>query len=102
MLEVAYTQNASTQLSGSTVVPQEPWETNVDKVAKKIMNEQSPRMLMEVRGNLYELLAACLPPDFIMKEFLRKIILGVRNDTLKHKSIAAAAHFESTLRSGSK
>eukprot|EP00434_Breviolum_minutum_P018642 symbB.v1.2.016447.t3/scaffold1248.1/size129000/11 len=58
-------------------VPAEAWQTAIDKVAKKILNEQSPRMAMEVRGNIYELLLACLPADFIMKEiFPPKIQIG--------------------------
>merc|ERR1712085_133129 len=59
-------------------------------------------MGMEVRGNLYELLAACLPPDFIIKELLKKLVASQRNDVLKQKAVAAAAHFESTMRQGSK
>merc|ERR1712194_566395 len=52
--------------------------------------------------NLYELLAACLPPDFIIKELLKKLVASQRNDVLKQKAVAAAAHFESTMRQGSK
>merc|ERR1719189_3061120 len=78
------------------------WEVAIEKVARKILQEQSPRMAMEVRGNVYELMAACLPADFIIKELLHKLIGDQRNDVIKQKAIAAAAHFESTLRQGSK
>merc|ERR1712216_828096 len=86
----------------TTPLPQEAWDGAVERLAKKILQEQSPRMAMEVRGGLYELLAAGLPPDFILKQLLFKLIAGQSNDELKRKAIAAAAHFESTMRAGSK
>merc|ERR1712194_77293 len=85
-----------------TALPTEAWDTAIDRVARKILQEQSPKCAMEVRGNLYELLAACLPPDFIIKELLKKLVASQRNDVLKQKAVAAAAHFESTMRQGSK
>lgn len=102
ILEAAHIQSPGAALSGTGMLPQEAWETAIEKVANKILSEQSPRMAMEVRGNLYELLAACLPSDFILKELVQRLIAGQRNDVIKQKAIAAAAHFESTMRQGSK
>merc|ERR1712032_1376315 len=82
MLETTYAQSGS--LSKEVALPQEPWEAAIEKLAKKILQEQSPKMAMEVRGNVYELL------------------VDQRNDELKQKAIAAASHFESTMRQGSK
>lgn len=102
LVESAHTQNPSSALTGSSALPQEAWELAVDKVARKILSEQSPKMALEVRGNVYELLAACLPGDFIIKELLQKLILGVRDEKVKQNAIMAAAHFESTMKEGSK
>eukprot|EP00406_Dinophysis_acuminata_P054014 CAMPEP_0179295102 /NCGR_PEP_ID=MMETSP0797-20121207/44253_1 /TAXON_ID=47934 /ORGANISM="Dinophysis acuminata, Strain DAEP01" /LENGTH=352 /DNA_ID=CAMNT_0021004345 /DNA_START=50 /DNA_END=1108 /DNA_ORIENTATION=+ len=102
MLEAAQTQAGVNQLPKDLPLPREAWEIAIEKVAQKILREQSPRMAMEVRGNVYELLAACLPADFIIKELLAKLIAEQRNDVMKQKAIAAAAHFESTMRQGSK
>uniref|UniRef100_A0A7S2Q9E6 AAA+ ATPase domain-containing protein n=1 Tax=Zooxanthella nutricula TaxID=1333877 RepID=A0A7S2Q9E6_9DINO len=102
VLETTHAQAPGGLISGSATLPQEAWEGAIDKVAKKILQEQSPKMAMEVRGNVYELLAACLPPDFILKELMNKLIANQRNDSVKQKAIAAAAHFESTMRQGSK
>mmetsp|Transcript_385 Transcript_385/g.553 ORF Transcript_385/g.553 Transcript_385/m.553 type:complete len:357 (-) Transcript_385:96-1166(-) len=102
MLEAANMQAAGAPLTGNTGLPQEAWETAIQRVAQKILNEQSPKCAMEVRGNMYELLAACLPSDFILKELLKKLIAGQKPDVVKEKAIAAAAHFESTMRQGSK
>lgn len=100
MMEVCYTQANS--FSKDTPLLPEAWETAVDKVVKKILQEQSPRMAMEVRLSVYELLAACLPPDFIMKELCLRLLASQTDDSLKQKTIAAAAHFENTMRQGSK
>lgn len=102
LLETVQTQAGSAVLSSSVALPREAWDTAIEKVAKKILQEQTPRMAMEVRGNMYELIAACLPADFIIKELLLKLIADQRNDEVKRKAIAAAAHFESTMRQGSK
>lgn len=102
VLESVHAQTATSTISADASLPQEAWEMAIDRVARKILQEQSPKMAMEVRGNLYELLAACLPPDFIIKELLKKLIQNQRNDVVKQKAIAAAAHFESTMRQGSK
>jgi len=83
-------------------LPQEAWDMALERVAKMILQEQSPRMAMEVRGRLYELMAACLPSDFILKQLMLKLIADQRNDQLKQRTVAAAAHFEATMKSGSK
>jgi len=100
LLEATHAQSA--QINPDAALPHEAWETAIDRVAKKILQEQSPKMAMEVRGNVYELLAACLPPDFILKELLKKLIQNQKNDAVKQRAINAAAHFESTMRQGSK
>lgn len=97
----------STCMQGSmptkdTALPQEAWDAALERVAKMILQEQSPRMAMEVRGRLYELMAACLPSDFILKQLLLKLIDDQSNDLLTQRSIAAAAHFEATMKQGSK
>jgi replication factor C subunit 3/5 len=102
MLETAHAQANSSSLGKELTCPRESWEAAVDKVARKILSDQSPRMAMEVRGNVYELLAACLPPDFILKELCAKLVAELRADALKQKTLAAAAHFESTMRQGTK
>lgn len=100
MLEATYAQSNS--LAKEVMLPQEPWEAAIEKVAKKILQEQSPKAAMEVRGNVYELMAACLPADFILKQLLLKLLAQQSSDEVKRKAIAAAAHFEYTMRQGSK
>lgn len=100
ILESVHAQGS--QFTKDTPLPQEGWETAVEKIAKKILQEQSPKCAMEVRGMLYELMAACLPSEFILKQLLARLISEQRDDSVKQRAIAAAAHFESTMRQGSK
>jgi len=100
ILESVHAQGS--QFTKDTPLPQEGWEAAVDKIAKKILQEQSPKCAMEVRGMLYELMAACLPSEFILKQLLARLMADQRDDALKQRAIAAAAHFESTMRQGSK
>jgi len=100
ILESVHAQGC--QFTKDTPLPQEGWEAAVEKIAKKILQEQSPKCAMEVRGMLYELMAACLPSEFILKQLLARLISEQKDDSVKQRAIAAAAHFESTMRQGSK
>lgn len=45
-------------------------------MVEKILGEQSPERLLEVRGMLYELLVHCIPAPLIVKVRLRlKLVL---------------------------
>jgi len=100
VLESACVQSGT--LAKDMPLPEEAWDAAVNRIAKMILQEQSPKMAMECRGRLYELMAACLPADFILKELMLKLIAEQRNDELKQRALAAAAHFEATMRQGSK
>ena len=41
------------------------WEIYLKQTAQAILQEQTPRKLMEVRSRIYELLTHCIPPDAI-------------------------------------
>jgi replication factor C subunit 3/5 len=43
------------------------WETYCGKIADLIVQEQSPKRLLEIRGKIYELLSHCIPPTVILK-----------------------------------
>jgi len=100
VLESIHAQGS--QFTKDTPMPQEGWEAAMERIAKKILQEQSPKCAMEVRSMLYELMAACLPSDFILKELLNRLLAEQKDDAVKQRAIMAAAHFESTMRQGSK
>lgn len=54
-------------LSGDSDIPEPDWEVYLKETAHLIIQEQSPKRLLEVRGRLYELLTHCIPPDVIFK-----------------------------------
>lgn len=47
-------------------VPRPDWETYCSKTAEKILAEQTPERLLEVRGMIYELLVHCIPAQVII------------------------------------
>lgn len=77
-LEALHTQDpAFTSISPNTkegldTIPRPDWEKYCSQVAEKILSEQSPERLLEVRGSLYELLVHCIPPTLVIsvKAFL--------------------------------
>jgi replication factor C subunit 3/5 len=100
LLESTHAQNS--QLSKDQQLPSEAWDIALEKCAQKILEEQSPKRAMEVRGMLYEFLAACLPGDFILKELLAKLLPAIQNEAYRATAVSAAAHFDALMRQGSK
>lgn len=47
-------------------VPRPDWEKYAGKCAEKILAEQSPEKLLDVRAMLYELLVHCIPAPLIL------------------------------------
>ena len=50
------------------------WLTFVKQTAMKVIEEQSPKRLLEIRSRLYELLAHCIPPEIIFKTLADELV----------------------------
>ena len=57
---------SSAQSKGLDLVPRPDWEKYASKTVERILSDQSPERLLEVRGMLYELLVHCIPASLIM------------------------------------
>jgi replication factor C subunit 3/5 len=84
-LEALHTQDpsfSSVRADGNDkdpdVVPRPDWEKYISRTAERILGEQSPERLLEIRGMLYELLVRCIPPS---------LILSVRGDRSSFTSL---------------
>lgn len=77
------------------------WETFLQQTANKIVEEQSPNRLLEVRGRIYELLTHCIPSDVIFKGLLKELVRNCDGE-LKCEITRLAAHHEHRLHLGSK
>jgi replication factor C subunit 3/5 len=104
MLEAARMQiNPSQQLALhiDQPVPLPDWELFVVKLAKEILQEQSPSKLLQAREMLYELLTNCIPADVILVTLNRELMKSL-DDTLKHEIAYWAAYYEHRIVQGSK
>lgn len=54
------------KLETSDIVPRPDWEKYCSQVAEKVMSEQSPDRLYQVRQMLYELLVHCIPANVVI------------------------------------
>ena len=43
------------------------WEIYLRETGQKMVSEQSPKQLLEVRARIYELLSHCIAPEIIIK-----------------------------------
>ena len=77
------------------------WEDGVDWIAAAMLQEQTPRKLLEVRNKLYDLLSLCIPADAILKKLTREL-LQRSPDPIHGDVISAAAECSHLLRLGSK
>mmetsp|Transcript_10606 Transcript_10606/g.10680 ORF Transcript_10606/g.10680 Transcript_10606/m.10680 type:complete len:357 (+) Transcript_10606:60-1130(+) len=101
MLEVCKTQNQSSSLSIDTPVHLPDWEVYIMRIAREILQEQSPSKLLLVRDMFYELLTNCIPADVMITTLTRELLKAL-DDSLKHELIHWSAYYEHRIRMGSK
>jgi hypothetical protein len=73
----------------------------VNETAKRILDEQSPARLLEVRGRLYELITHCIPDCVIIKGLTTALIKSL-DEQQKIEVAGLAAEYEHRLQRGSK
>ncbi|KAH8918971.1 DNA clamp loader [Atractiella rhizophila] len=83
------------------LVPRPDWEKYAGKVAEKIISDQSPERLLEVRGMIYELLVHCIPPGIVISTLAKRLTERV-DEALKPEIIHWAAHYEHRVVQGNK
>tara|TARA_B110001452_G_scaffold212370_1_gene182961 strand:- start:216 stop:1292 length:1077 start_codon:yes stop_codon:yes gene_type:complete len=77
------------------------WQLFINAVADEVLQEQSPKQLLKVRGKLYELLSNCIPADLIMR-YLTVALLKKVPVPIRHQTVHFAALFEARMQAGSK
>ncbi|XP_067661480.1 replication factor C subunit 3-like [Haliotis asinina] len=88
-------------LSPDQEVTDPDWELYLKETANMIVQQQSPKRLLEVRSRLYELLTHCIPPDIIMKGLLQELLSNC-DGQLKTEVVQHAAYYEHRLQLGQK
>lgn len=99
MLETVKTQNNLSVNDVQIILPD--WELYIYRIAREILNEQSPSKLIQVREMVYELLINCIPPTIII-QMLTKELMKSLDDELKHELSYWAAYYEHRIQLGSK
>eukprot|EP00057_Strongylocentrotus_purpuratus_P024300 XP_011678774.1 PREDICTED: replication factor C subunit 3-like [Strongylocentrotus purpuratus] len=82
-------------------IPEADWEVFLRDTANHIIQQQSPRQLLEVRGRMYELLTHCIPADVILKGLLRELLKNC-DGQLKTQVTHQAAFYEHRMQQGNK
>ena len=77
------------------------WEAFISKIAREIMQEQSPRRLLLIRKKIYELLVNCIPAIVILRTLARELLTKVDSD-LKAQVLNLASKYAHNLQRGSK
>lgn len=102
MLEAARAQNGpSAPLQPLHPIQLPDWESYIAKLARDILQEQTPSKLLQARDMLYELLTNCIPADVIMATLSRELMKAL-DDTLKHEVAHWVAFYEHRISVGSK
>jgi replication factor C subunit 3/5 len=70
------------------------WEKFVADISKDIMEDQSPKRLLEIREKFYLLITNCIPPELIIQKLAKQLINVVDYD-LKHQVAHWAAFYVS-------
>ncbi|KAK4016331.1 replication factor C subunit 3 [Daphnia magna] len=99
MLEACKVQQYPFNAKQEIVEPD--WEVYLRETGQKMVSEQSPKALLEVRGRIYELLSHCIAPEMIIKKLLGEILKNC-DGQLKAEITSMAAYYEHRLCLGSK
>ena len=82
-------------------IPLSDWEDEVSKISDKILSEQTPHCILEIREKFYGLLAHCIPAHDILKTLVNELIKRCDYE-LCYDLIQIAATHDSRIRDGSK
>jgi replication factor C subunit 3/5 len=82
-------------------IPECDWEVFLRETASMIVEEQTPKKILDVRGRIYELLTHCIPPDIIFKGLLVELVANCDGE-VKSEVTQIAAEYEHRLQLGSK
>lgn len=77
------------------------WEDGIDWIVAAMIQEQTPRKLLEIRNKLYDLLSLCIPADAILGKMTRQLLQRVP-EVVHGDVIGAASECSHLLRLGSK
>ncbi|OQV01613.1 Replication factor C domain-containing protein [Cladophialophora immunda] len=101
MLEAVYAQHP--EPSDKTPIPPPDWELLIEQVARDIVRERTPQMILATRAKLYDLLTHCIPATLILKTLAWKLVAQPEvADELKADVVRWAAFYEHRVRLGSK
>jgi replication factor C subunit 3/5 len=100
MLEAA--RVAQPALSPDQLVQLPDWELYIAKLARDILEEQSPSQLLKSRDMMYELLTNCIPADVILSTMTRELCKTAADDDLKHEIVYWGAYYEARIKPGTK
>lgn len=87
--------------SADQLIPDCEWEVFLRETASMIIQEQSPKRLLEVRGRYYELLTHCIPPEIIFKNLLGELVVNC-DGSLKAEVTQLAAQYQHQTQLGTK
>ncbi|KAJ9603104.1 Replication factor C (RF-C) subunit [Cladophialophora chaetospira] len=101
MFEAVYAQHP--EPSEKTPIPPPDWELLIEQIAKDIIRERSPAMILATRAKLYDLLTHCIPATMILKTLTWKLVAQPEvDDALKADIVKWASFYEHRVRLGSK
>ncbi|GFE55612.1 replication factor C subunit [Babesia ovis] len=78
-----------------------PWEKNVQKIVKSIMDNQTPSAISTLRPQVYELLVCCIPGEVVLESIVDQLTKRVKPEVVP-RIMHVAAHFSHTMKQGSR
>lgn len=101
MFEAVYAQHP--EPSEKTPIPPADWEILIEQIARDIVRERTPAMILATRAKLYDLLTHCIPATMVLKTLCWKLVsLPEVEDELKPEVVRWASFYEHRIRLGSK
>ncbi|KAI7857520.1 DNA clamp loader [Circinella umbellata] len=77
------------------------WELVISKIARMILDEQTPAKLLDIRKELYSLITHCIQPSLVIKNISFELAKSM-DDKMKRIIFEKAAFHEHRMRKGQK
>lgn len=101
MFEAMYAINTSGTITADVNIPTPDWEQVISRIADDIIKTRTVAKILEIRADLYDLIAHCIPPTDILKTLTMRIIAKVHPE-IGPSLVEASAFYYHRLRQGSK
>lgn len=100
LLESTYSKNKD--LKNVAKPDRYNWDLFIQQIANEVLEQQSPKKLLEIREKFFKLTTHSIPSDLIFRKLVDYLIGNIQSTEMKHSIIHDGAVYERRMKLGSR